>query len=85
MERRNNGTGRVQLPEPKRMDTRKHTRKETTRPNNRQGHLISICVVYEYVGTYIIYMCICMYINTTCIVLLHIYILIYDNADIDKN
>ena len=39
MERRNNGTGRIQLPEPKRMDTnRKHTRKETTRPNNSQGH-----------------------------------------------
>ena len=38
MERRNNGTGRIQLPEPKRMDTRKYTRKETTRPNNSQGH-----------------------------------------------
>ena len=38
MERRNNGTGRIQLPEPKRIDTRKHTRKETTRPNNSQGH-----------------------------------------------
>ena len=40
MERRNNGTGRIriQLPELKRMDTRKYTRKETTRPNNSQGH-----------------------------------------------
>tara|TARA_B100000524_G_scaffold321515_1_gene202433 strand:- start:52 stop:363 length:312 start_codon:yes stop_codon:yes gene_type:complete len=40
MERRSNvnETGRIQLPEPKRMDTRKHTRKETTRPNNSQGH-----------------------------------------------
>ena len=39
---RNNGTGRVQLPEPKRMDTRKYTRKKTIRPNNSQGHNIGI-------------------------------------------
>jgi len=40
MERRNNGTGRMQLPKPERMDIRKHTRtrKVTTRPNNSQGH-----------------------------------------------
>ena len=38
MERRNNGTGRIQLPNPERMDIRKHTRKEITRPNNSQGH-----------------------------------------------
>ena len=38
MERRNTGRGRIQLPEPKRMDARKYTRKETTRPNNSQGH-----------------------------------------------
>ena len=38
MERRNNGTSRIKLPELKRMDTRKYTRKETTRPINSQGH-----------------------------------------------
>ena len=38
MERRNTGTGRIQLPKLKRMDARRYTRKNTIRPNNSQGH-----------------------------------------------
>ena len=51
MERRNNGTGRIQLPEPERMDARKHTRKETTiRPNNSQGHHTSTVKTHKELG-----------------------------------
>ena len=38
MERRNNGNDRIQLPEPKRMDTRKYTRQKTTGQNNSKGY-----------------------------------------------
>ena len=38
MEGRNNGNNRIQLPEPQRIDTRKHTRQKTTGQNNSKGY-----------------------------------------------
>ena len=40
----------LEVPKPERMDTRNHTRKETTRPNNSQGHHTSTVKTHKELG-----------------------------------